>query len=215
MSGDSNLQDVRWDYESAPLRRADLRSTPLQQFLDWLDQARASESSRCNVMTVATMGDWGPDARVALLKDASAEGLTFFTDYRSEKAQQIDLDARTCLVFHWPSLHRQVRIHGFSQRCSRAISEEYFATRPRDSQLAARTSHQSRHIKNREELQNAFALEEARHPADQSVPAPDHWGGYTVTPTLWEFWQGQPGRLHDRFRFAPTEDGWVVDRLQP
>ena len=210
------LGDIRWEYEGPALRRKDLAEEPIALFNAWFEKAKETEGARSNVMTLASLADGAPDARVVLLKDVRPEGLVFFTDATSAKAQQLAADPRASMVFHWPALHRQVRVWGKVSKVDPLLAEEYFATRPRESQLAAWTSSQSTEIENREAMEGAYQII-VKQFLGRDIPSPEDWVGFALQPHAWEFWQGQPGRLHDRFQYQPTEsgDGWKILRLQP
>lgn len=205
----------RADYEGPPLTRASLARSPLEQFRLWFAEAVASGVSQPEAMTLATFHPArGPSARIVLLRSLDGDGFVFYTNRHSDKARDIASDPRVALVFHWEPIWRQVRIRGEAAPVEAALSAAYFATRSRESQLGAWASHQSEPISSR--LQLDAALEECRqHFGDDAIPCPPHWGGYRVTPTVVEFWQGRPHRLHDRFRYSASAKGWTIVRLQP
>lgn len=194
---------------------------PFTFFSQWYAEAQA-EIREPNAMLLATASDAGPDARIVLLKGVDPAGFTFFTNTESAKGRQIAADARVALVLPWHDMHRQVRVQGIATRTSAAVSDEYFAARPRGAQVGASASRQSRPVASREAMQEAFDRVEAEF-ADAEVPRPEHWGGYTVAPHRIEFWQGQANRFHDRFvyesagRPAALDDAaaWAVTRLDP
>ena len=165
-------------------------------------------------MVLATCDGGRPSARTVLLKSVSAAGFVFFTNYQSRKGTEIAASPAVALLFGWYALHRQVRVEGVAERVSRSDSEDYFRTRPRDSQLGAWASAQSSVVASREELAEAYAAAEQRF-AGQEVPCPPHWGGYRVAPAMVEFWQGQPSRMHDRLRYTRVDAGWTLTRLAP
>lgn len=200
--------------EMPPLRREDLDPDPITQFQAWF--ALATEQSPLpEAMALATVDDQGlPDTRMVLLKDAGPGGFRFFTNYESAKASQLDQGNGAALVLYWRELDRQVRARGRVERLTAVDSDAYFATRPRESQLGAWASPQSRPLESREALDRRLAEVEARF-GDGEVPRPGHWGGYLLVPDSIEFWQGQVGRMHDRFRYRRGSDGWLIERLGP
>jgi len=197
-----------------PLRREDLAADPFEQFAAWFDQAH-DEAPLEEAMTLATVDpDGAPDARMVLLKGFGPDGFRFFTNYESAKAGQLDSSGLAAIVVYWRELDRQVRLRGTVTRLPDADSDAYFASRPREAQLGAWASPQSRVIEDRAELDAALAEIEARF-EDSEVPRPEHWGGYQLEPDRIEFWQGQVARLHDRFVYVRGADGWSVSRLAP
>ena len=189
---------------------------PINLFRRWFDEAVASGARLPNAMTLATAtGDGKPSARMVLLKQVDNEGFVFYTNYRSRKAAELESNPRAALVFYWTYLDRQVRVEGNITRVTATESDEYFATRPRESQLGAMASPQSEVITSREALEESFRdLDE--HYGDNPVTRPEHWGGYRLAPDSIEFWQSREGRLHDRINFARQAGGsWVVSRLAP
>jgi pyridoxamine 5'-phosphate oxidase len=169
-------------------------------------------------MVVSTIADDGaPDARVVLVRGADERGLVFFTNYNSAKGRQLDDDPVAAATFAWLDLHRQVRVRGTIARVTETESDDYFASRPRDSQIGAWASPQSSPITDRDELMRRVVDVTERF-ADAPVPRPPHWGGFRLSPVEVEFWQGRPNRLHDRFRYRRDEErsaGWKIERLAP
>ena len=197
-----------------PLDRAALADDPIEQFAAWWEQASA-EVPLADAMTLATVDSGGaPDARMVLLKGFGSDGFRFFSNYESAKAQQLAANAGAALVIYWRELDRQVRVRGTVEQLDPDASDAYFATRPRDSQLGAWASPQSRPLGDREELDRLLAEVTERF-GDGEVPRPEHWGGFVVRPETVEFWQGQVGRLHDRFLYSRDGDGWRIERLGP
>jgi pyridoxamine 5'-phosphate oxidase len=167
-------------------------------------------------MTLATVDLAGsPDARMVLLRGADAEGFTFFTNFGSVKGRELAAHPRAALVFYWQALNRQVRVQGRVERVAEEESAAYFHSRPHRSQLAAWASAQSSVLASREPLEEAMRELEARYQDGDTVPLPEFWGGYRVVPDTIEFWQGRRSRLHDRFRYSQTPEGWIVERLSP
>jgi pyridoxamine 5'-phosphate oxidase len=210
------LRNLRRDYTLAGLVESDLDPDPIVQFRVWFTEAQAAKGIEPNAMTVATADASGsPSARTVLLKGLDERGFIFYSNYDSAKGNQLAANPRAELLFYWPELERQVRIHGDVERLERSASEEYFRSRPIGNQLGALASPQSTVIPNREYLQELYDTLEQQYGSD-SVPMPDHWGGYRVCPQSLEFWQGRNSRLHDRLRYRRDPDGgWIVERLAP
>jgi pyridoxamine 5'-phosphate oxidase len=199
--------------ENPPLDREHLAADPLDQFAQWFEEARAVVPL-AEAMTLATVdADGGPDARMVLLKGFGPEGFRFFSNYESTKGDELAVNPRAALVIYWRELDRQVRVRGEVERLPAEESDAYFASRPRDSQLAAAISPQSRPIE-REELDRRF-VELAAELGESNPQRPEHWGGYLLRPDLIEFWQGRESRMHDRFVYGRQPDGWRVERLAP
>jgi pyridoxamine 5'-phosphate oxidase len=197
-----------------PFTEGDLRDDPIELFAAWFERA-AAELPLAEAVCLATVGDDGlPDARMVLLKGFDERGFRFFTNERSAKGAQLAANPAAALVFYWRELDRQVRVRGPVERLDPAESDGYFATRERASRIGAWASPQSRPIDGRDVLDRSAAEVEARF-AHGEVPRPPHWGGFMVVPEAIEFWQGQVGRLHDRFRYERTGDGWTWTRLAP
>lgn len=197
-----------------PFTEADLRDDPIELFAAWFERA-AAELPLAEAVCLATTGaDGVPDARMVLLKGFDERGFRFFTNERSVKGTELAAHPAAALVFYWRELDRQVRVRGPVERLDPAESDEYFATRERASRIGAWASPQSRPIDDRDALDRRVAEIEARF-ADADVPRPSHWGGFRVVPEAVEFWQGQVGRLHDRFRYERSAAGWSWTRLAP
>jgi pyridoxamine 5'-phosphate oxidase len=208
--------DIRRDYQYGELRRTDLDADPFSQFEYWL--AHALSEPRMpdpTAMVLATVDSHGqPSQRTVLLKDHGADGFTFFTNLDSHKSTDMTAQPRVSLLFQWLTQSRQVIISGSVARTERTIDEAYFSSRPRASQLGAWASHQSQTLHNRESLDNAFEAQIVRF-GDGEIPCPPEWGGWRVTPSRFEFWQGRPSRLHDRFVYGKQGKDWVISRLSP
>jgi pyridoxamine 5'-phosphate oxidase len=213
-----DLYDERLDYAGDRLLESNAPADPFILFDAWLADAFLAKERGVlpepTAMVVATCVDDQPSARTVLLKNVSNEGFTFFTNYNSRKGSELSRNRRVALHFGWYPLHRQVRAEGTAQLVSRAESEAYFATRPRDSQLGAWASEQSSAIASLEELTASYAAAERRFDG-VTVPCPEDWGGYRVTPAMIEFWQGQPSRMHDRVLYRRAGLDWTRSRLAP
>lgn len=206
------------DYRGEHLLEATAPTDPYELFDRWLGDAFAAkergELPEPTAMVVATSHSGRPSARTVLLKEASARGFVFFTNYNSHKGAELAENPLVALHFGWYPLQRQVRVEGAAARTSRGESEAYFATRPRGSQLGAWASAQSSEVASLDELDQAYRAAEVRF-AGSDVPCPDHWGGYRVVAMTVEFWQGQPSRMHDRLLYRRSGDEWALGRLAP
>ncbi len=190
-------------------------SDPIAQFRDLLERAKRSEAGDATACCLATADDEGrPAARMVLLKGVDEAGFTFFTNYTSRKAGELDANPRAALCFYWTSLDRQVRVEGPVERLPAAESDAYFATRPHGSRIAAWASKQTRPLASRAELVTRVARYEAKF-LGREVPRPKFWGGYRLSPERIEIWHNQLHRLHDRFVYRATENGWERQRLYP
>ena len=198
----------------AGLAEADVARDPIAQFERWFDEAVRGGVPLANAMTLATVDANGaPSARIVLLKGVEQGGFTFYTNYRSRKARELEARGAACLVFMWSQLERQVRIDGAVERVSPAESDAYFATRPLGARLSAWASPQSERVPDRGTLERA--MEAARARLGDAATRPAHWGGYRVRPESLEFWQGRADRLHDRLLYTREADGWRLVRLAP
>ena len=209
--------DIRRDYTGVSLSRKDLNDDPQKQFEDWLQTAIDAEVLDPTAMSLATVDEHNhPSVRIVLLKQINADGIGFFTDLRSPKSVALAHNPNAAALFYWPQLSRQVRIEGTVSRLQHSQEVDYFASRPRDSQLAASASDQSQVIGNRDELLRKLSDMQEKY-AGGEVAKPEQWGGYHLTPLSYEFWQGQPGRLHDRFQYVrkSVDETWAIRRLQP
>jgi pyridoxamine 5'-phosphate oxidase len=211
----SRIRDRRIQYETAGLDLADLSLDPMEQWHVWHSEAFDAGVTEPNAAVVSTVDLHGaPDARAVLVRDADRNGFTFFTNYESTKSHHLTARPVAALTFTWYDLHRQVRVRGSVERVSDRESDEYFASRPRPSQIGAWASPQSEAIGDRGELVDLVAKQEQRF-AGGPVPRPSHWGGWRIVPDEYEFWQGRPSRLHDRFRYRHVDGAWRIQRLAP
>jgi pyridoxamine 5'-phosphate oxidase len=211
-----NLEDMRRNYAARSLDLTDLNADPFVQFDHWMRDAIESQMLEPNAMSLATANETGqPSLRTVLLKGFDHRGLVFFTNYTSAKARDMKTNPRVALMFTWLPLERQVVITGTAAKITTAESLKYFLSRPHDSQIGVWASRQSEVITTRSLLESKFAEMKAKFMQGE-VPLPNHWGGYRVTPINFEFWQGRPNRMHDRFRYhlAPSAS-WMIERLMP
>ena len=211
-----DLAALRREYGDRGLDLPDLADDPITTFRRWLDDAVAALHEP-NAMVVSTVSAEGrPSSRMVLLKGVDERGFVFYTNYDSRKGQEIEATGRVALLFPWHDLQRQVRVEGTATRVSREETEAYFAQRPRESQLGAWASPQSRVVAGRAALDERYGGVLAQFAGLDDVPAPPQWGGYLVTPDEVELWQGRKGRMHDRLVYRrDDEGGWAVERLAP
>lgn len=210
-----NLADFRKEYSGRGLHRSDIHDDPIAQFSAWFAQAVELEVHEPNAMTLATVDETGmPSQRTVLLKRFDSRGFTFYTNYHSRKGRELATNAKASLLFPWLILERQIIVQGTVEKTTAEESEEYFLARPRESQIGAWVSEQSKVIPDRDFLTTRLA-EFGEKFSDGPVPLPPHWGGYRVIPETIEFWQGGPARLHDRFLYRREAGGWNIERLSP
>ena len=213
----TDLEQLRREYRREGLDREQLLAHPIDQFQQWLQQAIDANIHDPTAMTVATVSAAGqPSQRIVLLKKVDSSGFGFYTNYQSRKAQEIQANPNISLHFPWHSMDRQVKVCGRVEKVSVAESLKYFLSRPRDSQIAASVSAQSRQLQSRQFLLQQFnAMKEKLK--NKAIPLPDYWGGYRVIPHEIEFWQGRENRLHDRFVYTldSTSGQWPINRLSP
>ena len=213
---DDSLADLRRDYSLRGLNESDVAADPFQQFRAWFSDAQAAHLIEPNAMVLATATkDGRPSARAVLLKGFDERGFVFYTNYESRKGQELAENPWAALVFLWEELERQIRIEGRVEKASAEESDAYFRSRPLGSRLSATLSHQSQVISSREVLEHRLQDLMAEN-ANGDVPRPAYWGGYRLSPTSIEFWQGRPNRLHDRLRYRLLQNGkWLLERLSP
>ncbi len=210
----NDISAIRKEYKLKALDQRDMSPDPVVQFRSWWTEAINSDIEEVNAMTLATCNsDAQPSARIVLLKGVDETGFKFYTNYESHKASELENNPRVALVFFWKELERQVRIEGIAKRLTFEESNTYFQSRPHGSKIGAWASPQSQVIASREIVENKVKEMEKRFGSE--VPCPPNWGGYVVVPAKIEFWQGRPGRLHDRLQYLQSATGWELERLAP
>jgi len=220
----AEISAMRRSYGEVGITESAINPDPIAQFQIWLKEAAANSMIvEANAMVLSTIGSGKPTSRTVLLKDVTSSGFTFFTNYGSRKANEISHNSAVSLLFPWYPMERQVIVLGDAVRITETESEKYFATRPWSSQIGAWASNQSEVLDSREVLEARWTDIAARYPEGSTVPKPPHWGGFLVTPTSIEFWQGRYSRLHDRLRFTRNDDldsnqaesNWKLERFFP
>lgn len=212
-----NINELRKEYRLKSLRRNELVADPFAQFEKWFQEALQAVVPEPNAMCLATATLQGePSSRTVLLKGKDQRGYYFFTSFESRKSRDLDANPRACATFYWKELERQVIISGDVEKLLQEESEKYFLSRPRGSRLAVWASHQDQVLSSRDDLEKHYKHFEKKFEGKE-VPKPDYWGGYRIVPLWFEFWQGRPNRLHDRFRYTRAVEGdlWLIERLSP
>lgn len=209
------INSIRRDFAGRPLDEGVLASDPFTQFAQWMEDAVNSQILDPYAMCLSTVGKNGqPTSRIVYLRDVADGGFIFYTNYDSHKGMELAQNPRAALNFHWGELERQIRIEGTVSKVAEDVSDAYWAGRPRESQISAWMSEQSREVQSRAVLESR--KEEILHRFDGvEIPRPPHWGGYAVVPLRVEFWQGRPNRLHDRLLYVREDGVWRVMRLNP
>jgi pyridoxamine 5'-phosphate oxidase len=211
-----NIAAIRKNYSRHALTEDAVLASPFDQFNVWLQESIQAQADEPTALVLSTVNNAGrPSARVVLLKDVSAEGFTFFTNYESRKGQELEQNPFASITFFWPVLERQVRIEGKVVKVDPAISDSYFHSRPKGSQIGAWASPQSKEIESRRVLEEADKKVTAQFADTELIPRPPHWGGYQLQPDRIEFWQGRPNRLHDRIVYELQAGNWQIKRLAP
>lgn len=211
-----HIQQMRTDFSKKTLDESEVNANPFTQFDKWFHEAVESHVDMPDAMIVATASKEGiPSARVLLLRNFDKNGFVFYTNYHSKKAMNLDNNPHAALTFFWPELERQIRVEGTVEKQSPEVSDEYFAMRPDGSKLGAWSSQQSTVVENRAVLDEKFA-DMRKHFHGKEIPRPAFWGGYSLKPTMFEFWQGRPNRFHDRIAYVLNEEkNWKIERLSP
>ncbi|AFH48954.1 pyridoxamine 5'-phosphate oxidase [Ignavibacterium album JCM 16511] len=210
---ENTLNNLRKNYQKGELLESQINPNPLRQFEIWFEEVFKSNIYEPNAMILATSSGNKPSARVVLLKGFDERGFKFYTNYNSRKGRELTSNPNAALLFYWMELERQVRIEGRVEKLSKEESLEYFNSRPLESRYGALASNQSEVIPNREFLERKFF--ELKEKYGDNPPMPESWGGFLLIPELFEFWQGRPGRLHDRIVYEKSEKSWKIYRLSP
>ena len=211
------LRDDHSDFSKGTLSDQLKSTDPMLLFHKWYKEAYEKNCADPHAVVVSTVGkDSQPSSRVVYMKEVLEEGMVFYTNYESQKGVELLDNPNVALLFYWDCLERQVRVNGLAEKAPEELSDDYFASRPRGSQLGAWASQQSKAVKSREDLELQYAFYEKKFEG-KVIPRPPFWGGVLVRPTFFEFWQGRPSRLHDRICFSQTrtKDGWEVERKNP
>lgn len=211
----NNLGDIRNEYSNKNLLKDDLNKNPYIVFKQWIDSAIKNKCNEPTATTLATVDqDNMPNCRIVLLKDIRDDGFVFFTNYNSTKGSELAKTNKAALNFFWPEMERQVRIRGIIEKVSSEMSDTYFQSRPRASQIGAWASNQSSIINDGSELSTNYTQLEEKY-ANKDIPRPKHWGGYIIKPIIIEFWQGKANRMHDRFQYQNINNNWIIQQLAP
>lgn len=209
------LNGIRRDFANKPLNENAVHKNPFLQFSHWFEEAVNAQLLDPYAMHISTVDAAGqPHSRVVYLRNISEEGMIFYTNYNSQKAENISNSNKIAITFFWVELERQIRIEGLVSKVSNELSDKYFAARPRESQIGAWASNQSETIGSREELEKQVEFYNEKF-KNMEVPRPPYWGGYIVNPVKFEFWQGRPNRLHDRLIYSKTKIDWKISRVAP
>lgn len=209
------LNDLRRDYSGKPLEESKVDKDPIIQFTAWFDEAVSSQVLDPNAMVLSTVSSQGkPSSRVVLLRGIEDGKFNFYTNYNSHKSREMISNPHVALNFFWVELSRQIRIEGKVEKLSEEVSNQYFGTRPRESQLGAWASNQSDKLENRKQLEENLLTYQEKF-EEKTVPRPPYWGGFAIRPETIEFWQGRPNRLHDRIVYILENGKWNIMRLAP
>ncbi|MDA0986406.1 MAG: pyridoxamine 5'-phosphate oxidase [Bacteroidetes bacterium] len=207
------IDKIRRDYKRASLNKKDADLSPFKHFAKWIDEAIKADLIDATAMSISTSENNKPSSRMVLLKGYDESGFSFYTNYESKKGKEISANPNVALLFYWAELERQIRIEGRIEKLSEKENDEYFQSRPIESQISTWVSLQSSIVKNRKFLEDRY--NESAKKFGKKVPRPKYWGGYKVIPNLFEFWQGRDSRLHDRIQYSKKNKKWIIERLAP
>lgn len=211
-----NIAAIRKNYSKQALADESVSAHPMEQFSKWLEEALQAEAAEATALVLSTVNAAGkPSARVVLLKNVSPDGFIFYTNYNSRKGRDLAVNPFAAITFFWPALERQVRVEGKVAKVAPQVSDDYFHSRPKGSQIGAWASPQSQPIASRELLEEADKAYTEQFAGATQIPRPAHWGGYQLQPERIEFWQGRPNRLHDRIVYELQDNNWHISRLAP
>jgi len=206
---------LRTEYSQKELLESEVNKDPVRQFEKWMQDALNADVMEPHAMTLTTVNkDGKPSSRIVLLRDFGMDGFVFYTNYNSKKGRDIMDNPNVAMNFFWPQVERQVRLEGVLEKVEGKISDEYFKSRPRESKIGAWVSEQSQEINDRSFLEEKFISLSQKYPGEE-IPRPSYWGGYVMKPTFMEFWQGRPGRMHDRISYLLKGSNWLIHRLSP
>ncbi|MCH9030574.1 MAG: pyridoxamine 5'-phosphate oxidase [Bacteroidetes bacterium] len=213
--GRSSLKNIKRDYKHSELSKTSVNKDPFVQFNNWFNEIVNAKIIDPSAMVLATVAEANmPSARIVLLKEVDVKGFVFFTNYLSRKAKDLETNPNASLLFYWKEMDRQLRIEGIIEKVKTKISEDYFHTRPRESQISAWVSKQSSIVPDRNFLDKKYDELDEEFGNDE-IPLPDYWGGYRLIPEYFEFWQGRESRLHDRICYRKEKGNWKIFRLAP
>lgn len=208
------MRDLRRDFNYGTLDVKDVPENPFDLLKTWLDDAVKLEIKDANAFVLSTAIDGQPDSRVVLIRDITEKGIHFYTNYGSKKSKDLEMNSKAAVNIFWADLDRQIRMKVEVQKLSETLSDDYFKTRPRKSQIGAWASVQSEELESREKLEEILDELELKFEGNE-VPRPDFWGGFELVPSYFEFWQGRPSRLHDRVVYESDNGSWGTKRLYP
>lgn len=208
------VKSLRTDYDFGSLDENKIPKNPIALFQNWFQEAMDKKLIEANAFTLSTTDGVEVNSRILLCRNIGEEGLSFYTNYNSKKASHMNINSNVAVNFFWPDLQRQLRIQGRVEKLSKDESDNYFASRPRLSQIGAWASAQSQTLDQRQTLEELVKEYEQKFEGTE-IPRPDHWGGYLVRPNYFEFWQGRPSRLHDRISYEKENENWKIQRLNP